>query len=300
MAIFVGSGAATCTPFDKNDRFDAQVYERLIDFQIREGTDAIVSCGSTGEASTLEHDEHIEVVRVAVAAAKAAGAKYGRKVPVIAGAGGNDTAYCIQLGQELLNVGADALMYVTPYYNKTSQEGLVVHYTKVAAAVDGPIVLYNVPSRTGLNIKASTVERLAKVPNIVAIKEASGDIVQVTEIKERCGDDIDIYAGNDDYVLPLLAVGGVGVISTTANIAPAGMHNIVAKFMAGDIKGSRELQLGLMPLVRMMFWDVNPMPVKAALRMMGYEVGLCRMPLIDISDEMKVELEAQLRRYKLL
>ena len=299
MTIFTGSGAAVCTPFDSTGAFNEGTYEKLIDFLVEKGTDAIVSCGSTGEASTLDTEEHIAVVRAAVAATKKAGDKYGRKVPVLAGAGGNDTAYDMNLAKKLQEAGVDALMCATPYYNKTSQRGLVVHYGKIAAAVDLPIIVYNVPARTGLNIKATTMPQLAKIPNIVGIKEASGNIVQIAEMIEYCGDSIDMYAGNDDYVLPVLALGGKGVISTTANIAPADMHNLVASFMDGDVEKSRQLQLGLLPLVRMMFADINPMPVKAALNLMGFDVGPCRLPLIDIDADLMQALKQELTRYGL-
>jgi len=301
MTIFTGSGAAVCTPFDGTNVFNEGAYEKFIDFQIKEGTDAIVSCGSTGEASTLgDVEEHVTVVRAAVDATKKANAKYGTKVPVVAGAGGNDTAYCIKLGLDLKKVGADALMYATPYYNKTSQKGLVAHYSKVAAAVDLPIIVYNVPVRTGMNIKATTLVDLAKIPNIVGIKEASGDIVQVAEMIERCGDNIDVYSGNDDYVLPMLALGGKGVISTTANIAPKSMHDLVASFMDGDLEKSRKIQLGLLPLVRLMFADINPMPVKAALNLMGFDMGSCRLPLIDIDEKLMEDLKVEMKRFGLI
>jgi len=299
MSIFVGSGAAICTPFDSAGKFNAEAYEKLIDFQVEKGTDAIVACGSTGEASTLDTDEHVEAVRVAVIATKKSAEKYGRKVPVIAGAGGNDTAYSMALSKKLQAAGVDALMSVTPYYNKTSQKGLIAHYTAIANNVDIPVVLYNVPVRTGMNIKPETLQELAKIPNIVGIKEASGDIVQVAEMAERCGDKIDIYSGNDDYLLPVLSLGGKGVISTTANIAPAQMHNITQYFMQGDLEKSRKQQLDILPLVRLMFADINPMPVKAALNMMGFEMGSVRLPLIDVTkdsalyDAIKKEMKRQ-------
>jgi len=300
MSIFIGSGAAVCTPFDSTGNFNEAAYEKLIDFQIEKGTDAIVACGSTGEASTLDHHEHVAVVRAAVAATKKANEKYGKKIPVIAGAGGNDTAYAITLSRDLVAAGVDALMHVTPYYNKTTPEGLIVHFSEIAKSVDIPIILYNVPTRTGMNIKPATLEQLAKVPNIVGIKEASGDIVQVAEMVERCGEDFDMYSGNDDYVLPILALGGKGVISTTANIAPAAMHNIVQHFMDGDIAKSRQVQLGILPVVRKMFEVVNPMPVKAALNLMGFEMGKCRLPLVDIDSDLLESMSQEMKRYGLL
>ena len=296
MTIFTGSGAAVCTPFDQHGAFNGAAYEKLIACQIEKGTDAIVACGTTGEVSTLTPDEHIEVVRTAAAAAK----KAPRKVPVVAGAGGNETALCEKTGRALVQAGADALMYVTPYYNKTSQKGLIAHYTRLANAVDVPIVLYNIPGRTGLNMTAKTMAALAKLPNICAVKEASGDFGQVAEIAERCGDSLDIYSGNDDYILPILSLGGKGVISTIANITPAQVHDMVAKFHAGDMAGARALQLGILPIVRCLFADVNPIVIKAALNFMGFDMGLCRAPLIEAEDALLAELKSAMTAYGLL
>jgi len=300
MSIYTGAGVALCTPFDKSGNFNGLAYEKFIDFQVKEGTSALVSCGTTGEASTLSNEEHIEVVRTAVTAAKKAGEKYGRKVPVIAGAGGNDTAACIAMGKALEQAGADALMYVTPYYNKTSQRGLVAHYTKIAASVNLPIVIYNVPVRTALNMQPKTFAELAKLPNIQAVKESSSDINQIAEVIERCANDMDIYVGNDSEILPVLALGGKGVISTMGNIAPAIIQSIVDKFMSGDLEGSRKLQLGILPFTRLLFADVNPMPVKAALRMMGFDMGYCRLPLIDIEPVLAEKLLSAMKRFDLV
>jgi 4-hydroxy-tetrahydrodipicolinate synthase len=300
MAIFIGSGAAVCTPFHGTEGFNADAYEKLIRFQVEKGTAAIVSCGTTGEASTLDNDEHIEVVRAAVAFTKKAAEDAGRKVPVIAGAGGNNTKNCINLGKALVQAGADALMFVAPYYNKTSQKGLVEHYTLLAKSLDIPIVVYNIPVRTAMNIQPKTFAELAKVPNIVAVKEATGDMPHVAEILERCGDRLAIYSGNDDYTLPILSLGGKGVISTVANIAPAWVHELVAKFMQGDAEGSRKIQLGILSLVRALFGDVNPMPVKAALNLMGFGMGGCRPPLTTIDDGLLESLKAEMEKYGLL
>jgi len=300
MSIYTGSGVALCTPFTKEGNFSVEAYEKFIDFQVREGTAALVSCGTTGESTTLTSEEHVEVVRTAVTAAKKAGEKYGRKVPVVAGAGGNDTAACISTGKALQKVGADALMYVTPYYNKTSQRGLVAHYTKIAASVDLPIVVYNVPARTALNMQPKTLAELSKLPNIQAVKEASSDINQIAEVIERCAGNMDIYVGNDGEILPTLALGGKGVISTMGNIAPAAIQNIVDKFFAGDIVGSRKLQLSILPLIRLLFSDVNPMPVKAALNMMGFDMGSCRLPLIDIEPGLAKDLQEEMRKFGLV
>jgi 4-hydroxy-tetrahydrodipicolinate synthase len=296
MSIFIGSGTAVCTPFHENGSFNPESYEKLIRFQLDNGADAIISCGTTGEVSTISDDEHIEVVRTAIETVKAG----KRKIPVIAGAGGNDTRNILELGKRLQKIGADALMLVTPYYNKTSQRGLVEHYSMIAAAIDLPIVMYNVPARTSLNMLPKTVRELSKIENIAAIKEASGNIVQIAEIIELCGDDIDVYSGNDDYVVPLLSLGGKGVISTIANIAPRQMHDLVMKYLDGDVKGSAKMQLDMLALVRMLFADVNPMPVKEALNMMGFNAGPCRRPLTNIDDSLKNELAAQMRNYGLL
>ena len=300
MSIYAGSGVAICTPFDEAGAFKRDTYEKLIEFHAKMGTDAIISCGTTGEGVTLAEDEHIEVVKTAVDAARHYGNNRGRKLPVIAGAGGNDTAKCRKMGKALQQVGADALMYVTPYYNKASQTGLVAHYSSVAAAVDLPIMVYNVPSRTGLNILPKTMEQLAKIPNITAIKEASADIGQIAEMAERVGADIDIYSGNDDHIVPVLSLGGKGVVSTVANIIPGDIHNMVAKYFADDHSGALKLQLGILPLVRLIFTDINPMPVKAALRFMGYDMGECRLPLTSISDSLADSLKAAMQEYGVL
>jgi len=300
MSIFTGSGVALCTPFTNDGAFNGTVYESLIDFQVQNGTAAIVSCGTTGESSTLKSDEQIEVVRTAVLAAKKSGEKYGRKVPVVAGAGGNDTFACIATGKALQQAGADALMYVTPYYNKTSQKGLIAHYTKIAASLDLPIVVYNVPARTSLNLQPTTLAEIAKLPNIQAVKEASSDITQIAEVIERCAENMDVYVGNDSEILPVLALGGKGVISTMGNIAPAQIQGIVDEFLKGNLEASRKLQIGVLPIVRLLFADVNPMPVKAALRIMGFDMGQCRLPLIDIDVALAEELAQTMKGYGLV
>ncbi|MCL2499643.1 MAG: 4-hydroxy-tetrahydrodipicolinate synthase [Defluviitaleaceae bacterium] len=300
MSIFIGSGAAVCTPFDAGNRFNPEEYEKLIKFQIENGTDAIVSCGTTGELSTLSKDEHIEVVRTAVSAAKKYGEAQGRNVPVIAGAGGNNTAYCEEIGRELTKAGADALMYTTPYYNKTSQRGLIEHFTRIAAAVNVPIVMYNIPPRTAMNMTPKTMAELAKIPNITAVKEASGDFGHVAEIAERCGDALDIYSGNDDYIVPILSLGGKGVISTIANIAPAQVHDLVIKLHAGDVAGSRKIQLGILPIVRCLFTDVNPIVIKTALNLMGFKMGGLRAPLVAPEDALTAQLQQAMKDYGLI
>lgn len=300
MSIFIGSGVALCTPFNEALEFCHETYENLISFHAEAGTDAIVSCGTTGEAATLSEDEHVEVVKTAAQAAAKYGQKRGRRLPVIAGAGGNDTAKCRKMGKALMRAGADALMYTAPYYNKTSQAGLVAHYTSIAAAVDLPVMVYNVPSRTGINIAPKTVEQLAKIPNIAAIKEASADIGQIAEVAERAGGNIDIYCGNDDHVVPVLSLGGKGVVSTVANIVPGEVHAMVAKYLAGEHGLALKIQLDILPLVRLIFADVNPMPVKAALGLMGLCAGQCRLPLASVNESVLSELEALMRERGML
>lgn len=291
QTIFTGSGVAIVTPMKADGSVNYEKYRELIEWQIENGTDAIIACGTTGESSTLTHEEHIGVMRTAVE--QAAG-----RVPVISGTGSNDTAYCIELSQEAEKLGADALLLVTPYYNKTSQRGLVAHYTAVADAVNLPILLYNVPSRTGVDIKPETIATLAKHPNIVAVKEANGNISSAAQVAALC--DIDIYSGNDDQIVPLLSLGGKGVISVMANIEPRRTHDIVAKWMAGDVEGSRALQLELLELANAMFMDVNPIPVKEAMNLMGMDVGGCRLPLYGMDDAAKAKLAAVLRKYQLM
>ena len=291
QTIFTGSGVAIVTPMKADGSVNYEKYRELIEWQIESGTDAIIACGTTGESSTLTHEEHIGVMRAAVE--QAAG-----RIPVISGTGSNDTAYCIELSQEAEKLGADALLLVTPYYNKTSQRGLVAHYTAVADAVDLPILLYNVPSRTGGDIKPETVAALSKHPNIVAVKEANGNISSAAQVAALC--DIDIYSGNDDQIVPLLSLGGKGVISVMANVEPRRTHDIVAKWMAGDVEGSRALQLELLELASAMFMDVNPIPVKEAMNLMGLDVGECRLPLYGMDDAAKSKLASVLRKYRLM
>ena len=293
MSIFIGSGVAVSTPFFEDGKFNPDVYEKLIHFQVENDTDAIIACGTTGEVSTLTNDEHVEVARTAVETVKAG----SRKIPVISGAGGNDTRNIIELGKKLQKIGVDGIMIATPYYNKTSQRGLVEHFSMIAAAIDLPIVLYNIPVRTSLNMLPKTVYELSKVENIKAIKEGSGDIVQIAEIIERCGDALDVYCGNDDHVVPVLSLGGKGVISTIANIAPRQMHELVVKYLEGDVKGSAKMQLEMLGLVRALFADINPMPVKEALNIMGFAAGPCRRPLTNIDNSLRDELIVQMMKY---
>lgn len=288
--IFTGAGVAIVTPMNADGSVNFEKYREIIDWQIENGTDAIITCGTTGESATLDHEEHVAVIRTAVE--QTAG-----RVPVIAGTGSNDTAYGIELSREAQKLGADALLLVTPYYNKTSQRGLVAHFTAIADATDLPIILYNVPSRTGVNIQPATVEELAKHPNIVAIKEASGSISAVAEIAALC--DIDIYSGNDDQIVPILSLGGKGVISVLSNVAPRETHDICQKWFDGDIAGSRALALQYLELANAMFMDVNPIPVKDAMNLMGLDVGPCRLPLLSMDDAGKAKLAAVLKKYEL-
>lgn len=287
--VFTGSGVAIVTPFT-NDGVDYDKLGELIDFQINEGTDAIVICGTTGEASTMPDEEHVAVVEYTVK-------KVGGRVPVVAGAGSNDTRHAIALSKKVEAVGADAILSVTPYYNKTTQKGLYEHFKVIAESVSIPIILYNVPSRTNLNINPETVKQLSGIKNIVAVKECN--LNQVGEILNLCGDDITIYSGEDGLIVPLLSLGGKGVISVMANIIPKDTHEIVAKYLSGDVEGGRKLQLKALGLVKALFVEVSPIPIKAAMNLMGFGVGKCRMPLVDIEDKNLGILRNAMEKYGL-
>ena len=289
MAIFRGAGVAIVTPFKADGSVDFDNYGQLIEWQIAEGTDAIISCGTTGEASTMTDEEQIETVAYCVDKVKG-------RVPVIAGAGSNDTNHGINLSREIEKIGADALLQVTPYYNKATQKGLIQHYTAIADSVNIPMILYSVPGRTGVNIKPPTVLELSKHPNIVAIKEASGNISQCAEIARLVPEDFAIYSGNDDMVTPLLALGGDGVISVLSNVAPKATHDMVQKFFDGDIRGAIEILLKAKPLIDALFCEVNPIPVKRALELEGFPVGAPRLPLTPLSDANLPRLAAALGR----
>ena len=292
MAIFEGSGVAIITPF-KEGEVDFEAFGALIEFQVSEGTDAIVACGTTGEASTLTDDEQIDVIRYAVDAA------HGR-IPVIAGVGSNYTAHGVELTKRAEAAGADALLHVTPYYNKASRKGLVAHFKAMADATSLPILLYSVAGRTGMNITPAVCEELAGIENIVGIKEASGDISQVVEIARRAPEGFDLYSGNDDMIVPLLSVGGKGVISVLANVAPRDTHEMARKFLDGDISGGYGIQLRAKPLIDALFCEVNPIPVKAALHMMGMCEYEYRMPLCPLEDSNFALLEREMRAYGLI
>lgn len=275
--IFTGAGVAIVTPMNEDGSVNFEKLGEIIDFQIENHTDAIIICGTTGESATLSDVEHRDVIKYAVE-------HTAKRIPVIAGTGSNDTAYCIELSQEAQALGADALLLVTPYYNKTSQRGLVRHYQLVAESVSLPIIVYSVASRTGVNITPETCVELAKIPNIVAIKEASGNISQVARIKRLCGDELDIYSGNDDQIVPILSLGGAGVISVLSNVMPKETHDICQLFLDGKVEESCQLQLKLLDLCNALFMDVNPIPVKEAMNQMGMNVGECRLPLYRMTD----------------
>ena len=287
--IFTGSGVAIVTPFTEEGIDFAKLGE-LIEYQIENETDAIIICGTTGEASTMPDEEHKAAIKYTVE-------KTAHRVPVIAGVGSNDTAHCVELCKYAQSAGADALLVVTPYYNKTSQHGLVAHYQYIASRVNIPIILYNVPSRTGLNITPQTLIELAKIENIVAIKEASGNIAQVAQMAHLCGDAIDIYSGNDDMIVPVLSLGGKGVISVVANIAPKQTHALCQAYLDGNTKEALRLQLEMMELIGALFTEVNPVPVKTAMNLLGMNVGQLRMPLYPMLDKNLQTLKTALLNY---
>ena len=288
--IFNGCGTAIITPFTE-DGINWLEFEKLIEFQISEGADAIIVCGTTGESSTMANDEKKQVVDFAVK-------KVNQRIPVIVGTGSNNTASVIEFSKYSQDAGADGLLIVTPYYNKTTQQGLVEHYKKISSSVSLPIILYNVPSRTGLNIFPETCFELSKIPNIVAIKEASGNISQVANIASLCGDNLKIYSGNDDQILPILSLGGIGVISVLSNIAPKFVHNLVIDYLDGNIQKAASAQIECIDIINKLFSEVNPIPIKAALNMLGYNVGIPRLPLVPISDQLKSQLQKSLEEFK--
>lgn len=290
--IFTGSGVALVTPMKKDGSINYEVLNDLIEFHISNGTDAIIACATTGESPVLNHEEHCEAIQFVVN-------KVNKRVPVIASSGSNDTNYAVELSRSVQELGADALLMVTPYYNKTSQSGLVKHYHYIADRVDLPIILYNVPSRTGCNIKPETYLELSKHPNIVATKEANGDITSVARTISLCGDDLTVYSGEDSQTLPVLALGGKGVISVFSNILPKEMHQICADYLNGDVESSRKAFLKYLDLMDALFMDVNPIPVKAAMKMLGTDCGECRMPLTTMSDDALQKLASVLKKYEL-
>ncbi len=294
MAIFTGAGVAIVTPFHADGSINYDKLEELIDVQCNNGTDSIVICGTTGESATLTEAEHVECIRKAVEFTRG-------RLPVVAGTGSNSTQTAIELSTAAVEAGADGLLLVTPYYNKATQAGLIQHYKAIAKEAKAPIIMYSVASRTGCNIEPATAAALVKeVDNIVGIKEASGNISQVAKIMNLTDGKIELYSGNDDQIVPILSLGGLGVISVLSNVAPQQTHDICAKWFAGDIKGSRELQLKALPLVAELFSEVNPIPVKKALNLQGYEVGGLRMPLTELTKANEEKLAKAMREFGIL
>ena len=291
--LFVGAGVAIVTPFNDNGSVNYDALANMLDYQIENSTDAIIICGTTGEASTLTDEEQISVVKFTVD-------KVNGRIPVIAGAGSNDTAHGINLCKECEAVGADGLLIVTPYYNKTTQRGLVKYYTDMAGSVKIPVIMYSVAGRTGVNIAPETAAVLSEVDNIVAIKEASGNISQVAKIAALCSDKLDIYSGNDDMIVPLLSLGGKGVISVLSNVAPKYTHDMVRSFIDGETTKAARMQLDALELINALFCEVNPIPVKAALNMMGMNAGGYRAPLIEPSEESCKKIENAMKNFKLI
>ncbi|WP_195267089.1 4-hydroxy-tetrahydrodipicolinate synthase [Eubacterium sp. 1001713B170207_170306_E7] len=290
--IFTGSCVALITPF-KDNKIDFDRFRELIDWHIENGTDAILVAGTTGETSTLTDQEHLDLLRVA-------GEHIAGRVPYIAGTGSNDTAYSIMLSKYAEEQGADAVLVINPYYNKSTQKGIYVHIKAIADAIKVPIIVYNVPSRTGANISVSTMQKLAEIPNVQAVKEASGDISQITEIARTCGSKLDVYSGNDDQTLPILSVGGKGIISVSANIIPKDMHDLVAAFMSGDVDKAREMQFSTNLINLAMFYETNPIPVKTAMRLLGTDTGEMRLPLVEMEEANEARLAEALKEYGLL
>jgi len=289
--IFKGCGTAIITPFTE-DGVNFEEFRKMIEFQISEGVDSIVVCGTTGESSTMSTEEKKETIKFAIDVAN-------KRVPIIAGTGGNCTKSAIEMSKYAESVGADAVLVVTPYYNKTTQAGLIAHYKAIAESISIPVILYNVPSRTGLNITPETYLELSKVDNIVATKEASGNISQIAEIANLCGDNLAIYSGNDDQVLPILSLGGLGVISVLSNIIPKDVHNMVKYFLDGNVKEANRLQIDTLKLTSALFSEVNPIPVKAACNMIGFNAGIPRLPLVEMTDAGKEKLRNEMIGYGL-
>ncbi|MBE6729718.1 MAG: 4-hydroxy-tetrahydrodipicolinate synthase [Ruminococcaceae bacterium] len=291
--IFTGAATALVTPMNPDSSVNFSRLAQLVDEQINAGIDALVICGTTGEKSTLNYKEHVKVIETAVESAN-------KRVPIIAGTGSNDTPYTVELCKDAISCGADAMLMVTPYYNKTSQKGLISHYFYVADRIDSPIILYNVPSRTGVNIQPETYAKLAEHPNIVATKEANGDLGSILLTKALCEDNLDIYSGNDDQIVPIMSLGGIGVISVLSNIVPKDTHKICYDYLSGDTKSSAELQIFYAKLIKALFSDVNPIPVKEAMNIMGMNVGPCRLPLVEMDLPQKENLINELKKCNLI
>lgn len=290
--LFKGCGTAIITPFDDNG-VNFNEFKKLIEFQISEGVDALIVCGTTGESSTMTLEERKQTIEFAVKTAN-------HRVPIIAGTGGNCTQSVIDFTKWAETAGVDGALIVTPYYNKTTQAGLISHYTAIANSTKLPIILYSVPSRTGVNITPETCFELSKISNIVAIKEASGNISQIAEIKSLCRENLHVYSGNDDQIIPILSLGGLGVISVLSNVAPKYTHEMVINYLNGKIIEAQDMQLDAIYLIKALFSEVNPIPVKAALNMLGYNAGIPRLPLIEMSEKGKEKLEKELKKFELL
>lgn len=287
--IFKGCGTALATPFTE-DGINFEELRKMIEFQILEGVDSLIICGTTGESSTMSTEEKKSVIEFSVKIANG-------RVPVIAGTGGNNTKEAIAMSKYAESVGVDGLLLVTPYYNKTTQKGLITHFTKIADSVNIPIILYSVQSRTGMNIEPKTCLELSKVPNIVGVKEASGNISQVAEIAKLCQDELSIYSGNDDQIVPVLSLGGLGVISVLSNLYPKFVHTMVMDYLTGNWQKACSSQLNALPLIKALFSEVNPIPVKYALNQIGFDCGIPRLPLVELSDENKERINSTLKNF---
>ena len=291
--VFTGAGVAIITPMNADGSINYDEFGRVIDFQIDNGTDAIVVCGTTGESATMTDEEHVECIRYCVD-------RVNKRVPVIAGTGSNDTKYAVDLSVEAEKLGADALLVVTPYYNKTSQRGLIAHFTAIADSVNIPIILYNVPSRTGVNITLDTYDVLANHKNIAAVKEASGNISAIAKIIEKCGDRLDVYSGNDDQIVPIMALGGKGVISVLSNVCPKEAHDIAQLCLDNNVAEAAKLQIKYLELCNNLFIDVNPIPVKEAMNLIGFNAGECRLPLLKMEQSKIDTLTASMKNVGLI
>lgn len=294
MSVFIGAGVALITPMKENLEVNYDKLDEILEEQIAGGTDAIIVCGTTGEAATMTEQEHMDVIRFAIQQVK-------HRIPVIAGTGSNCTATAVELSRKAADAGAEGVLLVTPYYNKATQNGLIEHYTKIAQAISIPAILYNVPSRTGCKMAPETIASLVKnVENIVGVKEASGDISTVAQIMHLCDGNVDLYSGNDDQTVPMLSLGAKGVISVLSNVAPGYVHDMVTKYLEGDVKASARMQLDCLPLYDALFCEVNPIPVKAAMNMQGKNVGSLRLPLTEMEEKNKEILRKAMAEMKLL
>ena len=290
--LFTGAGTALVTPMNENG-VDFDAYGKIIDFQIENGADALIVCATTGEAPTLDDDEHLEAISYAVDRVK-------KRIPVIAGTGSNNTAHAIMMNKEAEKRGADGLLWVSPYYNKATQKGLLLHYKALAASTSLPAILYNVPSRTGVNIKPETIEELSYIDNICGVKEASGDVSVAVDILRRCGDRIDLYSGNDDIIVPLMSIGAKGVISVISNVMPKETHDMCKLCFDGDFRAAAQKQMEYFPFIKALFCEVNPIPIKTAMNLMGLNAGKLRLPLCDMSDTNLELLKSEMKKLFLI